>query len=122
MVDDDEGETAYQQNYQAAMKELAGIRAALAPHAQSPEELEQMTRLALKQIADPVGYEQEVSWLDQENAHLRAELARREGERQQKIDRLRAAYHNFERLPHSREKFNYQTALCSMLRRYGARP
>jgi hypothetical protein len=103
-------------------KELAGIRAALAPHCKTPEELDYAMQLAVKRVADPVGHEQEVSWIDQENAHLRAELARREGERQQKIDKLRAAYHNFEKLPHSSEKVNYQLALRSMLKRYGQTP
>jgi hypothetical protein len=124
MADDehDEGEAAYQQNYHAAMQELMGIRAALAPHCKTQEELHEAMRLAVKQIADPAGYEQEKSWIDQAHARAQAELARREGEQQQKIDKLRAAYHNFERLPHSHEKVNYQTALRSMLERYGEQP
>ena len=122
MADDDEGEAAYQQNYHAAMKELAGIRAALAPHCTTPEELHEAMRLAVKQIADPAGYEQEKSWIDLAHARAQAELARRENERQQKIQKLKDAYWNFEKLPHSREKLNYQTALHSMLKRYGAKP
>jgi hypothetical protein len=124
MADDEyeAGEAASRQIYDDAVKAVADIRTALAPHVSSPEQLDEATHLALKKIADPAGYDEHVSWINQEHAHLRAELARREGERQQRIDKLRAAYHNFEKLPHSREKINYQTALHSMLRRYGARP
>jgi hypothetical protein len=123
MADEDEGEAAYQQNYHAALQEVQRIQDALAPHCKTPEELHEAMRLALKRVVDPVGYEQEVSWIDQENAHLRAELARREGERQQRIRKLRNAYWNFDKLPHTREKALYQSALCSMLQKlYGAKP
>jgi hypothetical protein len=101
---------------------VARIQDALAPYAKTPEDLEQMTRMALKKAIDPVGYEQESAWVDQEHARLQAELAQRKEVRRQKIEKLRAAYHNFEKLPHSPEKVNYQIALRSMLGRFGAKP
>jgi hypothetical protein len=86
-----------------ALKALDGIRAIAAKHARTPEEAEELTWLAARKIADPK-FELET----------RAEHPN--------VIKLRAAYHRWDRLPHSRERLNYQTALRSMLQRYGAEP
>jgi hypothetical protein len=124
MANDDSevGEAVWTASHNAAVKAVDDIRASLAPHVTSQEQLDEATRLALKKIADPAAFAQESAWIDQAHKAAQAELARREGERQQKIQKLRDAYWNFEKLPHSREKLNYQTALWSMLKRYGEQP
>jgi hypothetical protein len=48
--------------------------------------------------------------------------ARKLRQREEQIEKLRNAHRNFDRVPDSVEKHNWQTALRSMLRRYGAKP
>jgi hypothetical protein len=90
----------------AALNAIDSIRAIAAKHASTPEEAEEVTWLAVQKIADP-SFEVESPPISK---------------REEQIAKLRNAYWNFEKLPNSREKFNYQTALHSMLRRYGAKP
>ena len=87
----------------AALNAIDSIRAIAAKHASTPEQVEELTWLAARKIADPT-FE-----LETPPEHP-------------KVTALRAAYHRWDRLPHSPEKANYQLALHSMLRRYGAKP
>jgi hypothetical protein len=87
-----------------ALRAIEGIRAIAAKHASTPEEAEEATWLAVRKIADPT-FEVESPQPNHPN-----------------VDKLRAAFHRWDKLPHSREKMNYQAALRSMLQRYGAKP
>ena len=124
MADDEHerGERVCRQQYADALADVRRIQDSLPPHCKTQEELHEAMRVALKKVADPAGAAEDAAWIDQAHARAQAELARRENERQQKIQKLKDAYWNFEKLPHSHEKINYQLALHSMLKRYGAKP
>jgi hypothetical protein len=66
-------------------------------------------------FVDPLRYQREP-----EGELTAAQAARDLGD--YRIGKLRAAYASWDKLPHSREKVNYQLALHNMLRRHGAKP
>jgi hypothetical protein len=86
-----------------ALRAIDSIRAIAAKHAATPEQVEELTWTVARKIADP-------SFEVEQPEHPN-------------VIKLRDAYHRWDRLPSSRDKMNYQSAIRSMLRnKYGAEP
>ena len=79
--------------------------------------------MALRRISNPVTFERESRERDERIANFELRTARRKAERQQKIDKLKAAYRGVMAMPGRRERANYQRALMNMLwNKYGVCP